>query len=72
MRASFYERSNQCCATKTDCNPSKKTSLTKYNVTITNQTNHFHTMTATLSYTLLLAAIYLVRKLATMKTQAAA
>lgn len=29
-------------------------------------------MTATLSYTLLLAAIYLVRKLATMKTQAAA
>lgn len=29
-------------------------------------------MTATLSYTLLLAAIYLVRKLATMKTQTAA
>ncbi len=40
------------------------------NTTITNRTN-LSTMTATLSYTLLLGAIYLMRKVYTLKTQTA-
>jgi hypothetical protein len=49
----------------------KKKSSPTNNSTITNQINCTHTMTATLSYTLLLAAIYVVRKVTTVKEQAA-
>jgi len=41
-----------------------------YNTTITNRTNLI-TMTATLTYTLLLGAIYLLRKIFTLKEQTA-
>jgi hypothetical protein len=68
---SFYERS--CC----DVQPKEPTdastayqSLTKYYF-ITNQNRSTATMTATISYTLLLAAIYVARKVVTVKGQAA-